>query len=143
VANTNRPIWSSPSVSYGHATNVQTTKGNTTTQVAILMGFVGEDCDVSALTEQDQEAFTRARLVGGIKYTRDGEIKETKAVRARAVQANLITLHSMLRWATTVRVQHGQRLLNKHPLAGVAPIRERTQFQKPWSTNCVNSNADY
>ena len=105
--------------------NVQTTKDNTVTQVAILVGFFGEDCDVSTLTEQDQEAFTRARLMGGIKYRRDGEVKETKAVRARAVQANLVTLHSMLRWATTVRVRHGQRLLDKHPLAGIAPIRER------------------
>ena len=105
--------------------NTQATQDYTATQVAILVGFFGKDCDVRTLTEQDQEAFTRARLAGGITYSRKGETKTTDPVRARAVESNLKVLHGMLRWATTVRVRHGQRLLNKHPLEGVKRIREQ------------------
>ena len=105
--------------------NTPATQDYTATQVAILVGFVGEHCDVRMLTEQDQAAFTQARLKGGIKYTRKGKNKETPVVRARAVEANLKTLHGMLRWATTVRMRQGQRLLTKHPLEGVKRIREQ------------------
>jgi integrase len=105
--------------------NTKATQNYTETQVAILIGFFGKDCDVRTLTEQDQEAFTRARLAGGIPYARKGKTKTTDSVRARAVESNLKILHGMLRWATTVRMLHGQRLLDRHPLEGVKRIREQ------------------
>jgi integrase len=87
----------------------------------VLLAFFGENCDVRGLTEADQLAFTRQRLAGGIKCS---EKRTTSAVRARSVEVDLQLLHTMLKWATTVRVRGGQRLLDQHPLAGVKRIRE-------------------
>ncbi len=89
---------------------------------AILMSYFGQDCDVRQLTEQDQLAFTKKRLAGGLKGLKD---YETKAVRSRSVEVDLKLLHSMLRWATTVRVRGGKRLLDSNPLAGIKRLREQ------------------
>jgi hypothetical protein len=88
----------------------------------ILIGFFGEDCDARGLTEQDQLAFTRKRLAGGIGY---GEKGKTNGVRARSVEVDLQLLHTMLRWALTVRSRSGRRLLEQNPLAGVKRPREK------------------
>lgn len=88
----------------------------------ILIGFFGEGCDVRGLTEQDQLAFTRKRLAGGISY---GEKGKTKSVRARSVEVDLQLLHTMLRWAVTVRSRSGRRLLEQNPLMGVKRLREK------------------
>lgn len=95
--------------------------------VNVLLGFYGPDCDVRGLTEQDQLAFTQKRLAGGIVFGHDtsGKAKRTKAVRTRSVEVDLQLLNTMLRWATTVRVRGGQRLLEQHPLVGVKRPREK------------------
>ena len=89
---------------------------------AILRAFFGDECDVRTLTEEDQLAFTKQRLAGGIKLSED---KVTSKVRARSVEVDLQLLHTMLRWATTVRVRGGQRLLEQNPLAGIRRLREK------------------
>ena len=71
----------------------------------VLLGFFGGDCDVRRLTEQDQLAFV--------------------AVRSRSVEVDLQLLHTMLRWAVTVRTPSGRRLLDQNPLAGVRRPREK------------------
>lgn len=88
----------------------------------MLLGFFGEDCDVRELTEQDQLAFTRQRLSGGIICRRN---RKTGPVRARSVEVDLQLLHTMLRWAVTVRTRSGRRLLDQNPLAGVRRLREK------------------
>lgn len=88
----------------------------------ILIGFFGQGCDVRGLNEQDQLAFTRKRLTDGISY---GENKESGAVRMRSVEVDLQLLHTMLRWAVTVRTRSGSRLLEHNPLAGVRRPREK------------------
>jgi integrase len=88
----------------------------------VLRGFFGDDCDVRSLTERDQLAYVRERLVGGIVCSKE---RETKAVRLRSVEADLKLLHSMLKWATTVRVGKGRRLLDRNPLEGVRRPREK------------------
>jgi integrase len=88
----------------------------------ILIGFFGEECDVRGLTEQDQLAFTKKRLAGGIKY---GEKSKTAKVRTRSVEVDLQLLQKMLRWAVTVRSRSGRRLLEHSPLAGVRRPREK------------------
>jgi integrase len=88
----------------------------------ILIGFFGEECDVRGLTEQDQLAFTKKRLAGGIKY---GEKSKTAKVRTRSVEVDLQLLQTMLRWAVTVRSRSGRRLLEHSPLAGVRRPREK------------------
>jgi integrase len=88
----------------------------------VLLGFFGKDCDVRGLSEQDQIAFTQKRLAGGIVC--EGS-RITEVVRTRAVEVDLQLLNTMLRWATTVRVRGGHRLLEQHPLAGVKRPREK------------------
>lgn len=88
----------------------------------ILLGFFGRECNVCNLSEHDQLAFTQKRLAGGIART-DGTL--TGAVRARSVEVELQLLHAMLRWATTMRVRGGRRLLDHHPLAGVKRLKEK------------------
>lgn len=88
----------------------------------ILIGFFGEECDVRGLTEQDQLAFTKKRLAGGISH---GNKSKTDPVRVRSVEVDLQLLHTMLRWAVTVRSRSGTRLLEQHPLAGVKRPREK------------------
>lgn len=88
----------------------------------VLIGFFGADCDVRSLTESDQLAYTQKRVAGGIVC---GKGRETPAVRLRSVEADLKLLHTMLKWATTVRVRKGQRLLDSNPLDGVRRPREK------------------
>lgn len=96
--------------------------------VQILLGFFGEDCDVRHMTGADVQAFTAARLRGGITYSvqRNGisSTAVTEPVRARSPEVELRILRTMLRWATTVRVRGGQRLLASDPLAGVRSVKE-------------------
>jgi integrase len=88
----------------------------------VLLAFFGRDCDVRGLSEQDQLAFTRKRLAGGIVCT---EKRKTSAVRTRSVEVDLQLLHTMLRWAVTVRSRSGKRLLDHNPLAGIRRPREK------------------
>lgn len=98
------------------------TQKNAERSSEVLLAFFGKDCDVRTLTEQDQIAFTQKRLAGGIVCTVD---RTTEAVRTRSVEVDLQLLNTMLRWATTVRVRGGHRLLEQHPLAGVKRPREK------------------
>lgn len=88
----------------------------------VLLAFFGAECDVRGLTEDDQVAFTKKRLAGGITLS---EERVTSKVRTRSVEVDLQLLHTMLRWATTVRVRGGQRLLEQNPLAGIRRPREK------------------
>jgi integrase len=88
----------------------------------VLLGFFGADCDVRGLSEQDQLVFIKKRLAGGIVCD---EERITEAVRVRSAEVDLQLLHTMLRWAVTVRTQAGKRLLDQNPLAGVRRPKER------------------
>lgn len=108
--------------------NHERTRQEAAFHAAILIGFFGENCDVRDLTQQDQLAFAKKRQAGGIAYTvRCGSgmrTEKSKPVRARAVEVEVKLLYAMLRWATTVRLRKGQRMLDHHPLAGVKTARE-------------------
>jgi integrase len=92
---------------------------------ALLISYFGEECDVRDLTAQDQAAYSTKRLAGGISYTIKSRKTVTKPVRARSVEQDLKLLHSMLAWATTVRIGRRGRLLDRNPLAGVKRMREQ------------------
>jgi integrase len=102
--------------------NTKESRENAERSAEVLLAFFGKDCDVRTLTEQDQIAFTQKRLAGGIVCTIE---RTTEGVRTRSVEVDLQLLNTMLRWATTVRVAGGQRLLEHHPLAGVRRPREK------------------
>ena len=107
--------------------NREKTRRDDVYQAQILLGYFGEECDVSKLTEADQLGFIRKRLAGGIPHGKDknGKDKLTRAVRTRAAELDLKLLGSMLRWATTVRVRGGRRLLDQNPLTGIRTPREK------------------
>jgi integrase len=102
--------------------STETTKKDARSRVNILLGHFGEQCDVTTLTEHDIKVYTKKRLAGGIT-SKSGH--ETKQVRPRSAEADLVLLHSMLRWATTVRTSDGKRWLKENPLHGVRKIREQ------------------
>ena len=88
----------------------------------VLMGFFGEHCDVTTLTPDDFQAYVARRRAGGI-VSRSGTV--THPVRARSVEADIAVLNIMLRWATTVREQNGERWLRDNPLHGIRRVREQ------------------
>jgi len=90
--------------------------------MAIVLAFFGSDSDARHYTEADVRAFVAKRMAGGITLA-DGET--TNPVRARSAEVEVRLLKTVLRWATTVRVRGGQRLLASNPLAGVRGVREK------------------
>lgn len=109
----------------GFLDNGKALKVNDEIHADVLLAYFGDECDVTTLTENDQRAFVSKRLGGGIKV-RD---RETKPVRARTAEAETKLLQSMLRWATTVRIANGQRLLASNPLSGVKNVREENPLR--------------
>lgn len=107
--------------------NDPTTRSNDANHAAVLIGYFGADCDVRGLTESDQQSFVSKRLKGAIVVTVPGTSKQrtTGAVRMRSLEVETQLLHSMLRWAVTVRVRKGQRLLDRNPLEGVRRPHEQ------------------
>lgn len=88
----------------------------------MLLALLGERCEVRTLTGRDRAAYSARRRAGGCRLP-NGE--KTKAVRARSVEMDLVLLHAMLSWATTVRLPNGSRLLDVNPLTGVRREREQ------------------
>jgi len=107
-------------------------KKETEGRYGILAAFFGEGCDVRGLTEQDQIAFVRKRLAGGIVSGKDKDGNDTTPkVRPRSAQADMAVLRSMLRWATTFRVRSGMRLLDRNPLEGGKPPSRGNNPRRP------------
>lgn len=101
--------------------NRPSSKRDAEARAATLLAFLGEDTEARSLTAHDQHAFTAQRMAGGIELS-GGRV--TAPVRARSAESDLVLLHAMLQWATTVRVPGGGRLLDHHPLTGVRRIKE-------------------
>lgn len=102
--------------------NKASTRRDDETRARTLLAYFGEQCDVRSLTARDQAAYAARRKAGGIALA-DGTT--TRAVRARSVEMDLVLLHAMLTWATTVRLPNGGRLLESNPLTGVRREREQ------------------
>lgn len=102
--------------------NKPETRRDDAARVGILLAFFGERCDVRTLTARDQAAYSARRKAGGL-VSANG--KATRPVRARSAEMDLVLLHAMLSWATTVRTPNGARLLESNPLAGVRREREQ------------------
>ncbi|HWI89032.1 MAG: site-specific integrase [Gemmatimonadaceae bacterium] len=90
-------------------------------RAATLIAYFGKDCDVRMLSGDDQAAYTIARRAGGIQVSPE---YVTAPVRLRTAESDLVVLHQMLNWASTVRVK-GVRLLDGNPLAGIRRAREQ------------------
>ncbi len=73
-----------------------------------LMQWFGGNCEVSNLTPDRLKEYVRARRAGQVSG---------KPVRTRSVQADLVLLKTVLRWATGV-FENGGPLLEWNPLSG-------------------------
>lgn len=102
--------------------NSEPSKKDDRRSAKILIAHFGENRDVAALTKTEQTGFATARENGGIKLPDDSI---TSPVRMRTVQADLVLLHTMLRWASGFRTANGKFLLASNPLDRVKIPREK------------------
>jgi integrase len=77
--------------------------------------WFGAQCQAAKLTPDRMQAYVRARRAGEVSG---------RPVRTRSVQCDLVFLKSVLHWATGV-FDDGRPLLERNPLAGFSPPRER------------------
>jgi integrase len=82
-----------------------------------LVRFLGPDRDVRSLSPSDVERYRQARMSG--TYGPRGK------VGVRAVEADLVSLLTMLNWATTERTAQGRFLLDVNPLRGIRLPKEK------------------
>jgi len=106
--------------------NAARTRSDAERRTTILRGYFGDDFQVEDFTIDDQRRYERARAAGGIKSI-TGFV--TGKTRARSAEADIVQLHTMLRWATTKRVEGKKYLLDRHPLLGVRRVREKNKKQ--------------
>jgi integrase len=106
--------------------NKSRTQADAKRRVDVLRAFFGDERDVRSLTADDQREYAKARRRGGIVLA-DGAV--TPPVRERSVEADLVALHQMLTWATTVRGTSGQSWLQRNPLSGVKRDREKNPLR--------------
>ena len=105
--------------------NTARSRQDAAVRAATLIAYFGADCDVRMLSGDDQAAYTVARRAGGIRVSPD---YVTVPVRLRTPESDLVILHEMLNWASTVRVK-GVRLLDGNPLAGIRRPREQNPLR--------------
>src|SRR5262249_25302007 len=84
------------------------------------------------LIAQDVRRYAARRRAGGIRYgiDEDGNPRVSRAVRQRAVQADVKLLKQLLYWACATVDEHGRVLLERNPLADVE-IKGETDVQRP------------
>ena len=107
-----------------------THKSDMATRAAILIAYFGADFDVSRLSKDAQRRYERARAAGGLRYRHERRVvrcgrvqtetmvQVSQPTRARSAEADLVLLHAMLNWATTVRL-NGTPWLSANPLKGI------------------------
>lgn len=108
--------------------NAERTKADQVTRIAILRAVIGDNRDVSKLTENDVRQYEARRRSGGIAYGVDGLI--TRSVRQRSVQADVKLLKQMLRWACTRTMGDGDPWLAQNPLQYVT-VKGEADVRRP------------
>jgi integrase len=106
--------------------NKESTRKDSAARARILLAYFGADFLVDDLSKDRQRAYESARLAGGIVL---GKNDETDKTRARSPELDMSVLHTMLQWATTVRLPNRDFLLQRNPLQGVKRIREKNKKQ--------------
>lgn len=123
-----RQLWNSFSKeSAEFLDNAEKTRREAKSRVELLLGYFGDDFQVEDFTIDDQRNYERARQAGGLLTSTGGRTAKT---RARSAEADMVLLHTMLRWATTKRVEGKKYLLDRHPLLNVKRVREKNKKQE-------------
>ena len=110
--------------------NKDRTRKESEAKANILLGYFGKDFRVADFRRDHQRAYEGARQAGGIVNLKGDETGKT---RARSAESDVALLHTMLQWATTVRLANGQFLSERNPLHGVKRVREKNKKQ-PFAT---------
>ncbi len=112
----------------------RTHQSDTATRAEILMAYFGAEYDVERLSKDAQRRYERARAAGGLRYRYERRVVRfgrvfmetvvhvSQPTRARSAEADLVLLHAMLNWATTVRdprATDGAHWLHSNPLQGI------------------------
>ena len=109
-----------------HLDNKDTTIKDAEARSRVLLGYFGEDFQVDDFRRDHQRAYEAKRQAGGIETTK-GVL--TGKTRARSAEADIVLLHAMLQWATTVRLPNKAFLLERNPLRGVKRIHEKNKLR--------------
>lgn len=91
-----------------------------------VVAFLGTDRNVRSLSESDVRRYAMARTE--VPPAPEG-VKADRAVRNRAVEADLLALYRALNWAVRERNKTGRRLLQENPLFGVKLPKERNPLR--------------
>jgi hypothetical protein len=76
--------------------NKPSARADAAMRAKLLVAFFGQDFDVRFFTARDQLEYSRAWQRGGIRVDRE---RQTRAIRQRSVEADLVLLNQMLSWA--------------------------------------------
>lgn len=92
-----------------------------------VVGFFGAGRITDTLDESDSDNFIDARRRGDVGLI---GVTPARKVRDRAIESDLVALHTMLNWATKARNERGKHWLVKNPLHG-APIPHEMNPVRP------------
>ncbi len=97
----------------------------------LFVRVLGSSRDMERLSRRDWDGFIRARSTGAID-ARGHPVEEEKrrAVRNRAVAADLVFLRGVVNWANRWRNESGQLLMRDNPLKGL-PLPEEKNPRRP------------
>jgi hypothetical protein len=99
----------------------QTHHADTAMRAAILIAYFGAEYDIERLSKGAQRRHER-RVVRFGRVQTETLLHVSQPTRARSAEADLVLLHAMLNWATTVRGVNATgdaRWLQENPLKGV------------------------
>ncbi len=105
-----------------HAEKKERTRKDDARKIERLVAFLGADREVGTLSSSDVKRYVAARRRGDPMLI---GVTPELPVRDRAVEADLVALHTVLNWGTKERDFRGRRLLNENPLRGTTIPKER------------------
>lgn len=111
-----RDLWNAFRKETFESTSIGSTrKEELDSEIEILCGFFGDDCEVSKLTFQDREKFIQARLSGRVQYLRKGEVVSARPVRLQRIKSNVALLYRLIRWG----MRQTPPLVSRNPFEGI------------------------
>jgi integrase len=106
--------------------NKKKTQQDAAARAQILLAFFGAEFPVQDFSQDRQREYEQARRKGGIVMISGGR---SRPVRDRSVEADMVLLHALLKWAAMIRVPGGGYMLDRNPLDGVKCVREKNKKQ--------------
>jgi integrase len=114
-----------------HAAKKERTSREDEAKLRRVVNFLGSTRRAASLDEELVLQFVEARRRGdpSLLHIRKGRDGKPVPVRDRAVEADLVALHTMLRWGCVTKNERGKTLLSADPLKGVEFPREKNPRQ--------------